>query len=130
MKKHKEKVIKLSSELEQSLLKATILGLAPMSTLSPEELSKTGRATLKAAKCLLANGAAMPLSLSAVSFASKKIFGGKKKEIIRYIHDLDKLELGEDAMAIIQTVRDKDVLVQIVNEAGEQHIRSKWYYFS
>ena len=120
MKKHKEKVIKLSSELEQSLLKAIILGLAPMSTLSPEELSKAGRSTLKAAKCLLANGASMPLTLSAVSFASKKIFGGKKKEIIRYIHELDKLELGEDALAIIQTVRDKDVLVQIVNEAGEQ----------
>ena len=120
MKKHKEKVIKLSSDLEQSLLKATILGLAPISTLSPEELSKPGRATMKAAKCLIANGASMPLTLSAVGFASKKIFGGKKKEIIRYIHDLDKLELGEDAMAIIQTVRDKDVLVQIVNEAGEQ----------
>ncbi|KKL75290.1 hypothetical protein LCGC14_2056330, partial [marine sediment metagenome] len=120
MKKHKEKVIKLSPELEQSLMKATILGLAPMSTLSPEELGKTGRATLKAVKCLISNGASIPLTLSAVAFASKKIFGGKKKEIIKYIHQLEELELGDDAMAIIQTVRDKDVLVQLVNEAGDQ----------
>ncbi len=116
----KKKFIKLAPELEQSLLKAISQGIASASTLSPEELSKPGKAVLRAISHLVNNGASTPLKPSAIYLASKKIFGGETKEITKYIRKLEKTELGEDAGAVIQTMRDKDTLVQLVNEAGTQ----------
>jgi len=114
------KKIKLATELEQSLLRAVSLGLTSPSTLDPEDLSKIGRSVFKATNHLLNNGASVPLTSSAIYLTSKKIFGGDKKELTKYLHHLEKIELGDDAAAVIKTIRDKDVLVQIVNEAGVQ----------
>ena len=114
------KRIKLATDLEQSLLKAISLGLTSPSTLAPEELSKPGRAVLKAATHLINNGASTPLKPSAIYLTSKKIFGGETEDLSKYLRHLDKVSLGDDASAVIQTLRDKDVLVQLVNEAGRQ----------
>lgn len=114
------KQIKLAQDLEQSLLKAISLGLTLPSTLAPEELSKAGRAVLKSTTHLINNGATTPLKPSAIYLCSKKIFGGDKKELTKYLNQLTNLELGSDAAAVIQTLRDKDTLVQLVNEAGNQ----------
>ena len=114
------KRIKLSEDLEQSMLKAIYLGIGSPSLLSPEELSKPGKAVLKATRHLINNGAQTPLKPSSIYLASKKIFGGDTKEITKYIRKLEKVSLGDDASAVIQTLKDKDALVQLVNEAGSQ----------
>jgi len=112
--------IKLNTDLEQSLLKAISLGLTSPSTLDPKEISKVGRAVLRASAHLINNGATTPLKLSAIYITSKKIFGKDSKEITKYLRQVEKIDLGDDASAVIQTLKDKDALVQIVNEAGTQ----------
>ncbi len=116
----KNKVFKINTDLELSILKAIAEGLTSPSTLSPEEISKEGRAVLRAVTHLINNGAEPPLRTSAIYLASKKIFGGDEKSLSKYLRHLRKTSLGDDASAIIQVMKDKDVLVQIVNEAGEQ----------
>ncbi len=116
----KNKVFKINTDLELSILKAIGEGLTSPSTLSREELSKPGRAVLRAVTHLLNNGASTPLKGSAIYLTSKKIFGGDEHELSKYLRKLKKIDMGSDASAVIQTLRDKDVLVQLVNEAGEQ----------
>jgi len=106
--------------LEQSLLKAISEGLTSTSTLEPEELSKPGRAVLRAVTHLIRNGAETPLTPSAIYITSRKIFGGEKKHLTKYLRSLESITLGSDARAVLQTMRDKDTLVHIVNEAGKQ----------
>ncbi len=116
----KQKRIKLSQGLEQSLLKAISQGLTAPSSLDLGELSKVGRAVLKATRHLLDNGASTPLEMSAIYITSKKIFGGDESTLTEYLSQLQNLNLGDDAVAVIQTLKDKDTLVQLVNEAGNQ----------
>jgi len=112
--------ILLNETLEKALLRAIIEGHAPSESLSPDELSDSGKKILRGAKYLLANGARPPLNGGAVIHAAVEVTGADRDSISRYAQGVAEAKPEADALALVRAAQNKSMLVDLVNEAGSQ----------
>jgi len=112
--------ITLNEALEKALLRAIIQGHAPILSLSPEELSDSGKKVLRGVKYLLDNGARSPLNGGAVIHAAVEVTGADRESITRYVQSVAEAKPEADALALVRAAQGKSMLVDLVNEAGSQ----------
>ena len=113
------KVFPLSKELEQEILAALISGVASSDAVTAEELSAQGKAVFRAVALLREQTPAGPLAPRAVLLAATDVLGASRSEIGAYLSGLAPVE-SSWAPEIIQRVRDKQTLVELINAAGKQ----------
>lgn len=113
-------VVRLSEELEHSVLSAIISGLVPRTTAKEEELSKLGRWVLKAITYLSDRQHNAPYAYASIFGAVVDILGADAAEIRPYLKDVEKAGSGIEAQDLLMAVRNKQTLVGLINAAGEQ----------
>lgn len=113
------KQITLAEDLEKAILRGVVEGVCPATAVRPEEISKEGKIVLKATQHLLNQGAKPPLKPAAVLLVAASQ-GADKEQIRGYIRSFRNLDIGSDVVAVARVARSKEVLVMLINEAGEQ----------
>ena len=113
------KYFPLSKELEQEILCAIMSGVASSDAVTAEELSAHGKAVFRAIALLREQTPAGPLAPRAVLLAATDVLGASRGEIQNYLASL--APTGVSGVAeILQKVRDKQALVELINAAGKQ----------
>lgn len=108
--------VQLSGDLEQSLVSAILRGVAPAGVVDPAELSKPGRLVLAA----LSHLGNPPFDLRAVYLATTDALGGDRAELKHYLALVNAANVDTSIGDILRIVREKQLLVQLINEAGTQ----------
>lgn len=117
----KKRVIPLSDGLEKLVLSAAMRGLVPHTDIHPEELSKVGAVVHKAIAHLRSyEDAPDDLPIASVQSTAAEILGADHREIDAYIKSASSLCAGQEAGDLLRTVRRKTLLVDVLNEAGNQ----------
>lgn len=114
-----KRTFKLSLDLELALLNAIARGLVVPGVVSEEELSKEGRATFSAIKLLL-DEIKPPLPYRSIWLTCIELFGLDKSTAEAFIKQLESAGVGLEVKTILQKVHDKQLLVDLINEAGGQ----------
>lgn len=112
--------IALSEDLEAAIMAALLKGLASREVVDPAELSKPGRIVLQALNSLADGGAKAPFPASSVLLTSTEVFGASKEATAAYLRKVAEVNVDTDVSDILGKVRDKQVLVDLINAAGEQ----------
>jgi hypothetical protein len=119
--KKKKQFIPLSDDLEKLALSAVIRGLVPETELHEEELSKLGKVVLQAVKRLRSYDATPDdIPATSVQTAASEILGADHREVGMFINSCIALTAGKEAGDLLKTVRQKTLLVEAINEAGNQ----------
>lgn len=113
MKKHP-----LSQELEYAALYAIVKGVAETGVVEEAELSKPGRLVHRAVLSLAADGKTPPFDLTSVGLVCIEVLGTNRTEISTYIREMQTAVVGIEIKDILAKVRAKQVLVELINEAG------------
>lgn len=117
----KKNVVPLSDGLEKLVLSAAMRGLVPHTDIQAEELSKIGAVVHKAIAHLRSyDDAPDDLPTASIASAAAEILGADHREIGAYIRGAQSLCAGKEAGDLLKTVRQKVLLVQVLNEAGNQ----------
>ena len=114
--KPNRKVIKISEDLEASLIHAIIKGIVSPDVVTPEELSKPGRLALASCQSLTPE----TRSFHSVLLHAVEVLGAPSEAMGNYMGNVAATEAGVAANDILQKVRDKQVLIELINEAGAQ----------
>ncbi len=112
------KKLTLSNDLEYSILHALARGVVSDDVVSEEELSKAGRVVYRAVKSLLESGQRPPLTSNSIGVMAVEVLGASRDPIRQYLQAMDTAASGVEIERILQKVRDKQVLVDVINEAG------------
>ena len=117
----KKKFVPLSDDLERLALGAIMRGLVPPSDLNEEELSKLGKLTLRAITNLREDPDA-PDILDPVSVrtVASELLGGDRRELGLFIKACNSTCAGMEVRDILRSVREKSLLVDVLNETGNQ----------
>lgn len=110
------KRIKLSEDLEAAVLYAIIKGIVSPDVVSPEELSKPGQLVLKSCAGLAVEARTFP----SVLLYAVEVLGAPSDALADYLGRVRAAEAGIEAADILGKVRDKNTLLELINEAGEQ----------
>src|SRR3990167_5690945 len=105
MKTKQRKVIKISEDLEASLLHAIIKGIVSPDVVTPEELSKPGRLVLASCQSLTPE----TRSFHSVLLHAVEVLGAPAEAMGDYMGNVAATEAGVAANDILQKVRDKQV---------------------
>lgn len=117
----KKRVIPLSEGLEKLVLSAAMRGLVPHTDLQLEELSKLGGVVYKAIAHLRGyDDAPDDLPLASVISTACEILGADHREVGAFVKSAHSLSAGQEAGDLLRTVRQKTLLVEVLNEAGNQ----------
>lgn len=118
--------IALSPELEHSLAGAVLRGLVPAEVVKDEELSKTGRVVFAAMRRLRDEGAAAgPLDRRAVTSCAVEVLGGGRTDVKEFLRKVHHTTSGTEVGWLVQAVRDKQVLADLISTAAEQLANGK-----
>lgn len=109
-----------SATLEKYVIHALLIGALPFDQIKPEELSKQGRQVRAAAEKLASDGLKPPFQPDAVFLVASEIFGGERQGLRQYIQKCVASGSGAEIQDIIKAVRDREMLVKLVNTASEQ----------
>ena len=112
--------IKLAPELEKALLHGIISGTCAPELIKQDELSKKGKAIYGAIDALFRKGAKAPLKRHAIALAATHLCGMEKESTNSYLSSLAAFDAGAEAGTVLRAARDKALLVNLVNRAGEQ----------
>jgi hypothetical protein len=115
----KKRFVPLSEDLEKLALAAIMKGAVEETVIHEEELSKVGKLVLQSIKHLRRNDAE-EINPSSVQAVAAEILGADHREIHSYISSCFSLTAGKEIGEIVRTVRDKSVLVEVLNEVGNQ----------
>lgn len=110
------KIIKISEDLEASLLHAIVKGIVAPDVVTPEELSKSGRLALASCEALTPE----TRTFHSVLLHAVEVLGAPSEAMGDYMGRVSASEAGSDASVILSKVRDKQVLIELINEAGTQ----------
>ena len=110
----KRKLMALSQDLELAILAGMLKRTVPLDAVEPEEVSKLGRGVLGALRAL-----DKPTSADILLHAVE-VQGAGKDQLAAYLRAVELAGAGVEATEILRKVRDKQVLVDLINEAGEQ----------
>ena len=116
MKDRPRKVIKISEDLEASLLHAIIKGLISTDVVVPEEFSKPGRFALASCEALSPE----TRSFHSVLLHAVEVLGAPSDPMADYMGRIAATTAGVAAGDILSKVRDKQILIALINEAGAQ----------
>ena len=105
----------ISPDLEYSIVHAVLNGILDPGAVDAEELSGKGRTVLEALALLEA-----PYQLRAVYLACTDVLGADRDTIRDYLGRVAEANAGLSVPEILALVRDKQLLVELVNLAGEQ----------
>lgn len=103
----------LSDDLERAILATILAGRAEPTAVKPEELSKTGRAVLSAIHAL------EKPTYAGVALHLTEVQAFPKESVQDYLSALQKISSEANASEVLQTVRDKQVLVELINAAQD-----------
>lgn len=117
--KKKPRFVPLSDDLEKLALSAVLQGVAEDTILHEDELSKIGKLVLKSVKHLRRNDA-QEITPSSIQAIAAEILGADHREVAAYISSCFSITAGKEIGEILRTVRAKSVLVEVLNEAGNQ----------
>lgn len=113
-------IIKLSEGLEKAILHGVVKGLVAPSVVTKEELSALGGKVLVAIYDLYESGVAAPYPLRSLLLSITDVAGVPVAEATEYLRGVAAAEVGGEAALILQKVRDKQLLIDIINEAALQ----------
>jgi len=116
MTKSPRKLIKISEDLEAALLYAIVKGLVDPDVVAPEELSKPGRLVLSSCLAL----APETRTFKSVLLHAVEVLGAPGPQMADYLANVSASEAGVETSEILQKVRDKSTLLELINEAGAQ----------
>ena len=108
------KPLKLSSDLEMAILSGMMKGVVPKDAVRADELSKIGRIVLASIVALDKPTAAD------VALHASEVLGVSKDAVSGYLLALAQTTAGVETADILNKVRDKQLLIDLVNEAGSQ----------
>lgn len=108
--------ITLSPELEAALLRAIMEGWTSTASVDEEELSKPGRAVFRAIRKFPGRSP----TYAALLLAATKIFGADREEVKRLLEAIKAINIKGEAGVLVKAIQDKQSLVEVINEAGEQ----------
>ncbi len=114
--KRPRKIIKISEDLEASLLHAIVKGIVGTDVVDPAELSKPGRIALASCEAL----ATETRTFHSVLLHAVEVLGAPSEAMADYMGRVSASEAGSEASVILSKVRDKQVLIELINEAGTQ----------
>lgn len=112
--------IKLAADLEKALLRSIAEGVCRPDVVEPEELSKTARQTYESICYLLKKKAETPLKPASILLTAQSLFGVDRDEYKSYLKSFADLDTGSEVESILRSAREKQLLVKIINEAGQQ----------
>jgi len=118
--KKKRKLLKLSDELERAILYGILQGAAEPNVVAPEELSKIGRAIHASVIALAENGSRSPFSHDSVFLMATEALGLPREPTREFLRLLATENVGQDAKVVLQKVRDKQLVVDLLNESAAQ----------
>jgi KaiC/GvpD/RAD55 family RecA-like ATPase len=111
----------LSEDLEKLALCAVMRGVVPDTELHEDELSKLGKLILKAVRHLRSyDDAPEELPVASIQATASEILGADHREIRDYTSSCFALAAGREAGDLLRAVRQKSILVEVLNEAGNQ----------
>lgn len=116
------KTATLSRDLEYSLLNAIARGVIPADLVQPDELGKEGQTVLSALS-KLRETTPPPYGERVVVSVATDVLGAERDKIRPYIVRVFQQDSGREAADILRAVRAKQVLTDVMNEAGQQLAR-------
>lgn len=121
MGKQKIRFVPLSEDLEKLVICAVMRGLVPETDVHEEELSKIGKVVLRG----ISNLRSLPdcpdlLVAQSVQVAAAEVLGADRREVGNYIAACSRIGAGREVPDLLRAVREKTLLVEILNEAGNQ----------
>jgi hypothetical protein len=105
---------KLSEDLELGIIGGIIKGVVPKDAVEVEEVSKLGRYILVAVRAL-DKPTVEELALHAV-----EVQGAPRDILKSYLHQVSTANAGLEMADILRKVRDKQILLDLINEASKQ----------
>lgn len=119
--KKKVRLVPLSEDLEKLALCAVMRGVVPDTELHEDELSKLGKLILKAVRHLRSyENAPEELPVASIQATAAEILGADHNEVRSYTSSCFALAAGREAGDLLKAVRQKSILVEVLNEAGNQ----------
>jgi KaiC/GvpD/RAD55 family RecA-like ATPase len=119
--KKKVRLVPLSEDLEKLALCAVMRGVVPDTELHEDELSKLGKLILKAVRHLRSyDDAPEELPVASIQATASEILGADHHEVRDYTASCFALAAGREAGDVLRAVRQKSILVEVLNEAGNQ----------
>jgi len=112
-RKKDERILPLGPVLEQAVVGALVSGRLSLKGVRKDELSKPGQAVYK----ILHENEGKTVSLKTLKIAASEVYGIDKAEFKEY---LDNLISDSDIASVLQTLRRKRTVNQLVNEATNQ----------
>jgi len=119
------KKVELPEQLEMQLLSAVCGGLLSPETLSPKELSKHGRLTLRIVGQMKDAGATNAITIESIGVAARTLYGTESEEWASYMSALTGTSLNGDAAAVVKLANDKQVIARLMNEGSLQSSQGK-----
>lgn len=112
------RIVKLGADLEAAILASLLGGSLAVDDIEPAELSRPGQFIHRAVKTLRAErGGTGPLAPESVLLAATEVHGAPKDPTAEALRALSGITATSDPAAILQKVRDKQVLTELVNTA-------------
>lgn len=115
---------KLSIELEYCALYAVMQGLVPLEGVTADELSKEGALVLEAVHKFAKTHPA-PYAVRSVYLMARDGLGGDGDVLRSYLQCLNREISGKEIEEVLQTVRDRQYLIGLVNLATDQLAKGK-----
>lgn len=116
----KRKLLKLSEDLEKAILYGIIQGAADPDVVAPEELGKNGRVVLASIVSFQEGGAKPPHSYESLLLMGSEALGAPKESLKSFLREIAAENAGTDAETVLRRVRDKQLVVDLLNEAAAQ----------
>ena len=109
-----KRLLRISADLESAILHGILAGQVSREAIEPGELSKLGRVVLASVFALEAP------TYSSVLLHGVEVLGASKDQLGAFLRQTQASSVGLGAAEILQQVRDKQMLVELINEATEQ----------
>ena len=112
--------IKLAADLEKALLRSIAEGVCRPDVVSPGELSPMAKQTYESICHLLKKKVKPPLPPASIFLTAQNLFGADPDDFKSYLKSFKDLETGGEVADILKAAREKQMLVRLINLAGEQ----------
>lgn len=106
--------------IEYGLVRALLSGDIPPDLLEDYDLGDTGGMVLKTVKGMVDEGATPPFTMRLIQLGASKIFGADGEVVGKFLRKAEKAPGDKNLDKMIGVVRNRTVLTELVNEAGEQ----------
>jgi hypothetical protein len=114
------KTTKIAVKLEHELLAAVVRGACSPSVVSVKELSKIGRIIHNALVQLSQNGLQAPFKLTTIFTHCISNLGAPEEDTRQFLRNIQSVCKLKDTDVLVKIAKEKEALVNIMNEASQQ----------